>query len=144
MSQNQTSRTNPNGPDSTMQPEPEVVPQAKRRTFSAAYKLRILEEADRCQERGQIGALLRRESLYYSHLGKWRRQREVGNLQALAPKKRGSRAKQDARDTEIAALRRENEHLQKKLEQAELIIAAQKKLAQVLEQTLGANEDERS
>lgn len=124
MSQNQTSRIHPNDPEATMQPEPEVLPRAKRRTFSAAYKLCILEEVDRCKERGQTGALLRREGLYYSHLSKWRRQREVGRLQALAPKKRGSRAKQDARDTEIASLRWENKHLQKKLEQAERIIAA--------------------
>ena len=118
------------------------MPRATRRTFSAAYKLRIVEEADRCTERGQIGALLRREGLYSSQLATWRREREAGGLQAMTPKKRGRKAGQDAKDVEIAALRRENERLQKQLEQAELIIGAQKKLAEALEQTLIDSEDE--
>jgi transposase-like protein len=122
--------------------EPEVVPKAVRRSFSAAYKLRIVEEADQCVERGQIGALLRREGLYSSQLATWRRLREAGGLLALKPKKRGRQANQDAREVEIAALRRENERLHKQLEQAELIIGAQKKLATALEQTLTGSEDE--
>ena len=73
-----------------------------------------------------------------------RRQRAAGELEGLTDKKRGRKAKQDAKDAEIAELRRENERLQAQLEQAELIIAAQKKLAQALEQTLTANRDERS
>ena len=68
--------------------DPEVVPRAKRRRFSAEYKLRILEEADACGERGQIGSLLRREGLYSSHLTTWRQQREQGQLEALSPKNR--------------------------------------------------------
>ena len=118
------------------------MPKAVRRSFSATYKLRIVEEADQCSERGQIGALLRREGLYSSQLAAWRRLRDEGGLQALAPKTRGRKASQDAREVEIAALRRENERLHKQLQQAELIIGAQKKLAAALEQTLTNSEDE--
>jgi len=70
-------------------PDPEVLPKASRRTFSATEKLRILNEADACKQPGQIGALLRREGLYSSHLVKWRRLRAAGQLQALAPQPRG-------------------------------------------------------
>lgn len=112
-------------------PNPEVESKAKRRTFTAEYKVRILTEADACTERGQIGALLRREGLYSSHLTSWRRQREAGGLAGLAPQKRGR--KKDEQAAENARLRRENERLRKQLNQAELIIAAQKKLAQALE-----------
>ena len=136
MSQNPTPTFSPNGSEPGKHLEPEVVPRATRRTFSAAYKLRIVEEADQCTERGQIGAMLRREGLYSSQLATWRREREAGGLQAMTPKKRGRKASQDAKDVEIAALQRENERLQKQLVQAELIIGAQKKLAEALEQTL--------
>lgn len=142
MTQNQPLINNPNGSEPVTQPEPEVVPKAVRRSFSAAYKLRIVEEADQCTEYGQIGAMLRREGLYSSQLATWRRQREAGVLQGIAPKKRGRKANLDAKDVELAALRRENERLQKQLEQAELIIGAQKKLAEALEQTLTGSEDE--
>jgi transposase-like protein len=141
MSHKQSSIFSSNGSEPVGQPEPEVVPKAARRSFSAAYKLRIVEEADQCTERGQIGALLRREGLYSSQLATWRRQRETGVLQAMTPKKRGRKASLDAKDIEIATLRRENERLQKQLEQAELIIGAQKKLAEALEQTLTGSED---
>lgn len=141
MSHKQSSIFSSNGSEPVGQPEPEVVPKAARRSFSAAYKLRIVEEADQCTERGQIGALLRREGLYSSQLATWRRQREAGVLQAMTPKKRGRKASLDAKDIEIATLRRENERLQKQLEQAELIIGAQKKLAEALEQTLTGSED---
>ncbi len=142
MSHKQSSIINPNGSDPVTHPEPEVVPKAARRAFSAAYKLRIVEEADQCFEYGQTGALLRREGLYSSQLAKWRRLRDEGGLQALKQKKRGRKASQDAHEVELAALRRENERLQKKLEQAELIIGAQKKLAEALEQTLTSSEGE--
>jgi transposase len=112
-------------------PDPEVVPKAKRRQFTAEYKLRILEEADRCTEPGQIGALLRREGLYSSHLSKWRRLRERWQLEGLAPQKRG-RKPQDPAVAELSRLRRENERLRAQLEQAEIIIDVQKKLAQLL------------
>jgi transposase len=111
-------------------PDPEVPPRAKRRHFSPEYKKRILEEADACTERGQIGALLRREGLYTSHLDKWRRQREQGTLAGLAPKKRGPKPKPEA--VELARLRREKERLQQQLQRAETIIAFQKKLADLL------------
>ena len=112
-------------------PDPEVVPKAKRRNFSAEYKRRILEEANNCTEPGQIGALLRREGLYSSHLSTWRRQRERGALEGLSPKKRG-RKRKDELEREVAKLQRENEQLQARLEQAEAIIEVQKKLSQLL------------
>ena len=112
-------------------PDPEVVPKAKRRKFSAEYKRRILEEADNCTEPGQIGALLRREGLYSSHLSTWRRQRDRGLVQALSPKKRG-RKRKDELEREVARLQRENERLQASLEQAETVIEVQKKLSRLL------------
>jgi transposase len=112
-------------------PDPEVVPKAKRRKFSAEYKRRILDEADSCTEPGQIGALLRREGLYSSHLTTWRRQRDRGLIQALSPKKRG-RKRKDELEREVARLQRENARLQASLEQAEMIIDVQKKLSKLL------------
>jgi transposase-like protein len=112
-------------------PDPEVVPTAKRRKFTAGYKQRILEEADNCTKLGQVGALLRREGLYSSHLTTWRRQRERGIFEGLAPKKRGRKNK-DELEKELNNLRRENEDLQERLEQAEAIIEVQKKLARLL------------
>ena len=105
----------------------EVVPKAKRRTFSAAYKQQILQEADRCLQSGQLGALLRREGLYSSHLTTWRRQRDRG---ALGAKKRGKPA--DPQAKEMARLKRHNERLQVQLAQAETIIEVQKKLCDLL------------
>ena len=124
-------------------PDPEVVPRAKRRRFTAKYKLRILQEADRCTEKGQIGELLRREGLYYSHLSKWRQQRADGQLRGLAPKKRG-RKDQDPTVAELARLRRENERLRAELEKAEIIIDVQKKLAQLLGQKTDETESNES
>ncbi len=112
-------------------PDPEVVPKAKRRKFSAEYKRRILEEADNCTESGQIGALLRREGLYSSHLSTWRRQRDRGVVKGLSPKKRG-RKRKDELEREVTRLQRENERLQASLEQAETIIEVQKKLSRLL------------
>jgi transposase-like protein len=140
MSQNQIPASQPNSVQPVTQPDLEVAPRAKRRTYTAAYKLRILQEADLCDQSGQVGALLRREGLYSSHLTTWRRQRAAGQLEALSGKKRGRKA----RDAEVAALRKENQRLRAQLKQAELIIAAQKKLSQALEQTLTANGNERS
>ena len=131
MSQHQP-RTEPNrnGQLEAEVPDPEVVPRAKRRQFSAKYKLRILTEADQCSQRGEIGALLRREGLYSSHLTTWRKQRDRGQLQGLSPKKRGR--KPDPQAAELARLQRENERLKARLEQAETIIEVQKKLSQML------------
>jgi transposase-like protein len=114
-------------------PDPEVVPQAKRRKFSAAYKKRILEEVDRCSQPGEIGALLRREGLYSSHLSKWRQQRARGQAQGLAPRKRGRKAVTKSElEIELHQLRQEQVRLQARLEQAEAIIEVQKKLSQLL------------
>ena len=111
-------------------PDPEVTPKAKRRRFKAEYKLRILAEADGCTQPGEIGALLRREGLYSSHLTTWRWQREEGQLQGLSGRKRGRKA--DPQAAEVARLRRENEQLQGRLNQAEVIIDVQKKLSGLL------------
>ena len=139
MSHDEMVRPSLNGRDAARQadpiskPDPEVVPKAERRKFSAAYKLGILAEADACTKPGQLGALLRREGLYRSHLDKWRQQRREGTLQALSPQKRGRKA--DPQAAEIARLRRENERLQKRLQSAETIIEFQKKLALMLDLT---------
>lgn len=108
-------------------PNPEVEPRARRRTFTAEYKRSILAEADACP-RGEVGALLRREGLYYSHLAKWRGEREAGTLR---DKPRGREANPDR--AEVKRLARENAALKRKLAQAEAIIEAQKKLARLLE-----------
>ena len=105
-------------------PDSQVVPKAERRHFTAEYKQRILAEADQCHERGQLGALLRREGLYSSHLDKWRKQRDHALRQALAPQKRGRKV--DPQAAELERLRQENERLKARLEQAELIIDVQK------------------
>jgi len=115
-------------------PKTEVVAKAQRKRFSAAEKLRILREVDACQGSGEIGALLRREGIYSSYLTTWRRQRERGELDGLAPQRRGPKPNPEA--VENARLRRENERLQKRLEQAEFIIDFQKKVAQMFGKTL--------
>ena len=112
--------THHNGKEPVAQTE--VVVRPKRRSFSAAYKRSILEEADRCTEPGQIGALLRREGLYSSNLTTWRRGRERGEL---AGAKRGRKpASEEAKA--LRHLQRENTRLKQKLEQAELVIEIQK------------------
>jgi len=113
-------------------PDPEVSARPKRRRFTAAYKARIVEEAQRCTEPGEIGALLRREGLYSSALTQWRRQYQSGALQGPKDDKRGRKRTRDARDNELERLQRENERLNKKLRQAELIIEIQKKVAAML------------
>ena len=124
-----------NGNEVMVQPNPEVRPKAQRRKFTIEYKLAILAEADRSTETGSIGAMLRREGLYSSHLTSWRRQREAGELASGVTRRRGR--KEDKQAKEMAKLQRENERLRAQLEQAELIIGAQKKLAQALENALG-------
>ena len=126
--QSEISQSNGKAPVSTSSPE--VVVKAERRRFTAEYKLRVLEEADACRQPGEVGALLRREGLYSSHLTTWRQQRDRGALQGLAPAKRGR--KSDPQAAEIARLKRENERLRAKLERAELIIDVQKKVSQML------------
>ena len=117
----------------------EVVAKPMRRRFTAEYKLRILRAAEHCST-GELGALLRREGLYSSHLTTWRRQREAGQLAGLAPQKRGPKPNPQADD--LARLRRENERLQTRLQQAEAIIDAQKKLAQLFSLSLPTEPNE--
>ena len=122
-----------NGLSKDHQLQTEVTPKAKRRRFSAQYKLRILEEADQGTQPGEIGALLRREGLYSSNLTTWRRQREQGQLGALSPKKRGPKPKPDAdMARELATLRKQNARLEQQLKKAELIIEVQKKVSLLL------------
>ena len=126
-------------------PSVEVSARPTRRRFTAAYKLSIVQEADRCTEPGQIGALLRREGLYSSHLGKWRKLRDAGSLDALHPRKRGPKtAAPTPLIKENEQLRRENARLQKKLKKAEMVIDFQKKVAALLEIPLNPPEDEGS
>ena len=111
----------------------EVVPRARRRHFSNADKRRILVAAERCTKPGEIGALMRREGVYSSSLSTWRRQREVADLAALAPQKRGPKrdaARVDA--LQIAQLTRERDKLKIELDKANLVIAVQKKVAALL------------
>jgi len=128
----------PNGKVKEALPETEVVKKAKRRHYTGEYKLRILREVDTCQASGEIGALLRREGLYSSHLTIWRRQRERGELDGLSPQKRGPKA--DPQEAELARLQRENERLRQRLMKAELIIEVQKKVSQMLGVELPENE----
>ncbi len=138
MTQKYVEKLNKNGMGANGRPDPAVLPRtpkAERRAFTAAYKLWILEEAEKCREQpGGIGKLLRREGLYSSHLTTWRRQQEAGQLAGLAPRKRGPKSSPEAE--EMNRLRRENARLTRQLEKAELIIEAQKKLSEILGITL--------
>lgn len=114
-------------------PDPEVVAKAKRRIFSGEYKQRVLAEADKAKETpGGIGALLRREGLYSSHLVTWRSERAAGILNALTPQKRGPKSKRTPLDEENQKLRRENQHLSEELRKAGIVIDIQKKVAALL------------
>lgn len=125
-------------------PDPEVKEKLPRRKFTAKYKLQILDTADSCTEPGQIGAMLRREGLYSSHLTLWRRQREQGVLKSMSPKKRGRKAKEkNPLAPELARMQKENRNLKNKLKQAELIIEAQKKISEILSMTQDLNKNER-
>jgi transposase len=114
-------------------PDPEVVATAKRRQFSSSDKRRILEAADRCTQPGDIGALLRKEGIYSSHLNTWRRQRTAAEHAALAPQPRGRKADPAlAEDRRVARLSRENDRLRRQLAQAHAIIDVQRKLCALL------------
>ncbi len=112
----------------------EVSEKATRRRFTAEYKRCIIKEADTCKKQGQVGALLRREGLYYSNLDTWRRQAERGTLDALSSKKRGPKAKRGDKSTRLIK-EREKEILKLKagLKKAELIIEAQKKITEIFQ-----------
>ena len=114
-------------------PDPEVMEKKRRRKFTAAYKLRILEEADACTLPGQIGALLRREGLYSSNLTTWRRQRDEGLLKALSPRKRGRKPRPDSHLAKrVAQLERENQRLRDQIKKAQTIIEVQKKISDLM------------
>lgn len=114
-------------------PDPAVSEKPVRRRFTAEYKLRILREADHCTESGQLGAMLRREGLYSSHLSGWRQHRDEGTLTGLTPKRRGRKANPNAPlIAENERLKRETQRLAAKLRQAETIIEVQKKLSEIL------------
>ena len=111
----------------------EVVARARRRHFSNADKRRILAAVERCTRPGEIGALMRREGVYSSSLSTWRRQREVADLAALAPQKRGPKIDPVRLDAlQIAQLTRERDKLKVALDKANLVIAVQKKVAALL------------
>ena len=111
----------------------QVVAKARRRTYTAEYKRRLLKEADACTTPGAVGALLRREGLYSSHLVVWRRAQARGELAALSPKKRGRKARPgDARDRRIAELERQLAEMTGRAQRAEVLVDAQKNLAALL------------
>ena len=111
-------------------PDPEVPAKVTRRRFTLEYRLRILKVADACEQPGALGALLRREGLYSSHLSNWRRQREQGELVAGRARRRGPMPKPI--DPRVKQLEVENRRLQRKLARAETIITLQKKVAEIL------------
>ncbi len=111
-------------------PDPEVPAKVERRHFTAEYRRRMLKEADACQAHGEIGALLRREGLYSSHLANWRRQREQGELVTGRARRRGPTP--TLVDPRVKQLEVENRRLQRKLARAETIITLQKKVAEIL------------
>ena len=125
-------------PEEGMQTE--VVAKAKRRQYSAEYKLRIMRELDECSGKGESGAVLRREGLYSSLVSKWREQREKGGLNGLSRQRRGPQV--DPNVAELVRLRRENKRLKEQLERAEIIIDVQKKVAQLVGTTPAAPQNE--
>lgn len=113
-------------------PDPEIPEKAKRRRFSAQYKLDILDEYDRLSEPGAKGALLRREGLYSSHIVEWRRARDVGALAELG-KPRGRKRRSSAEGIELEQVRRRNKRLESELAKARLVIEVQGKVSALLE-----------
>jgi len=120
-------------PPATPRPNPEVVADARRRSFTGEYKQRILAELDSAAgQPGAIGALLRREGLYSSHLATWRRERQAGILKGLTPHKRGPKSKRNPLDEDNQKLRRENQRLTEELRKAAIVIDVQKKVGALL------------
>ncbi len=126
----------------TTRPDPEVLAKPKRRQFTAAYRLRIVEEADACTRPGQIGQLLRREGLYSSHLSTWRQARNKGALAGLAPQKRGVKPTQrDPSASKVVALEAEVARLQEELRKAHVILDVQGKVAGLLDINLNSGKN---
>jgi transposase len=129
----------------TTPPEAQVEPRAKRRVFSIQYKRSIVEQADACTMPGEIGALLRREGLYSSHLTDWRKEHKRGNLEGYGRLRRGPIQKappvppaSDDQQRRIEQLERENQRLRLRAVKAEALVEFQKKAACLL----GAQVDE--
>lgn len=121
----------------------EVVTKARRRSFTAEYKRSVLSQAAACKKPGELGALLRREGLYSSHLTTWRRELEARGLAGLAPKKRGPKVSPPSQEElENRRLRRENALLTARAERAETLVAIQKKVASLLGMELPKPDDE--
>ena len=118
----------------------EVPAKPQRRSFTAEYKKRILEETDAATEKGVIGAIMRRERIYSSTLSGWRKEREAAVHQAFS-QKRGPYPKHNPLTKENDKLRRQNQRLQEELEKARIVIEVQKKVARLLGQ-LKPNPDE--
>lgn len=117
----------------TRPPDPEVPAKPRRRQFTAAYRLRILEEADRCQSPGEVGRLLRREGLYSSHLAHWRKARREGAQAALTPRKRGAKPKaRNPLEPKVRELEAQVQRLESELERARTILDVQEKVAGLL------------
>lgn len=116
-----------------MIPEVEVAEKPVRRRFSVEYKRRVLKEADGCVRLGELGALLRREGLYSSHLSTWRGARERGEIAGLAAQRRGPRVVvRDGRDRRVVELEREVRQWQARAERAEALVELQKKVSSLL------------
>ena len=113
-------------------PEVEVVAKASRRRFAVEYKRKIVREAGGCKTPGAVGALLRREGLYSSHLTAWRAARDRGELAGAAKKRGPGPQVLDPRDKRIIELERETTRWQKRAERAEALVEVQKKLAALL------------
>ncbi len=126
-------------------PETEVTEKGRRRRFTAEYKQRILRDVAACKDRGEVGALLRREGLYSSHLTYWRKEAGRGEFAALRPKKRGPQPKVvDARDRQLVEQERETKRWRRRAERAEALVEVQKKVSQLLGIALPTMEDEQS
>ena len=123
-------------------PDPELVAQAKRRRFTAKYKLEILEKADACTRPGEVGELLRREGLYTSHLTYWRKQRKDGALKELGQSR--GRKPADSRDAQIASLTRRAERAEVELAKMKRVVEIQGNVSALLEEMLGSESAPRS
>ena len=128
-------RESAGAPSSSGVPDPELAERPRRRRFTAGYKLRVLREAEACTRKGEIGAMLRREGLYTSHLTAWRKQRDAGALEGLAPRKRGPRPP-SREQVENRALRQRLERTEVELETARRVIEVQGNVSALLEDLL--------
>jgi transposase-like protein len=122
----------------------EVPAKARRRRFSAEYKQKILREAEQCRQPGEIGALLRREGLYSSHLANWRAARASGERAGLEAKRRGTKPRvRDGQAERVAELERDVTRWQRRAERAEFLVELQKKVAAILGIELDENGERR-